>query len=318
MRILLTGANGFLGNHLQNLIKKSDYELFTFRSNEFDLRDENETQSLFEKYKPNIVINLAARLGGIGDNNLNPALYFEDNILIGMNVMKNCAIHKVNKLINIGTVCSYPRDLTTPFRESQLWDGYPEGTNSAYGIAKRSLIAYSNALNRQYDLNTINLLLANLYGEGDDFRPETSHVIPAIIRKVDESIVKSSDKITVWGDGTPSRDFLYVKDAATLIFNCISSTFSGIEVGPINLASGIEITINELVDEICRQMKFSGQIYFDKTKPNGQPKRLLDISKSKSFLGFSKPMEFKNGLQNTIEFFYNNRDKILNQKIKYV
>jgi nucleoside-diphosphate-sugar epimerase len=317
MKVLLTGGYGFLGTHVDGLLNKKGYKTIKFRSSECDLTNEENTFSLIKKVKPDAIIHMAARLGGIGDNNQNPAFYFEDNIKIGLNVLKSSAKLKVSKLISIGTVCSYPRDLKTPFNENDLWNGFPEGTNSAYGIAKRALISYSEALSKQFGLNTINLLLANLYGPGDDFREETSHVIPALIRKMDYANECNLNSISVWGDGSPTRDFLYVKDAASGILCALESNIDGILSGPINIASGEELSIKELVNSIKNIMNFGGDVYFDKTKPNGQPKRLLDINKSKLLLNYEPVYSFENGLNNSIQYFLENKVMIENQKQKY-
>lgn len=316
-KILLTGGYGFLGSHVAELLETKGYETIKFRSSEYNLTNEDEVFMLIQKFQPDAIIHMAARLGGIGDNNENPALYFEDNMRIGLNVLKVSAILKINKIINIGTVCSYPRDLKIPFREDELWNGFPEGTNSAYGIAKRALVSYSEALNKQYKLNTINLLLANLYGPKDDFREETSHVIPALIRKIDFAKQNNLDSILVWGDGSPTRDFLHVNDAAKGIVNALESNIDGKANGPINIASGVEISIKQLVIILKKLMDFDGSIIFDKTKPNGQPKRLLDISKSKLLLNYEPSYLFENGLKESVLYYLNNKEFILNQKIKY-
>ena len=317
-KVLLTGGYGFLGTHVDNILAKNSYIINKFRSSDFDLTSEEQTYELINKFRPDAIIHMAARLGGIGDNNKNPSLYFEQNMKIGLNVLKISAEFKIKKLINIGTVCSYPRDLQTPFKENNLWNGFPEGTNSAYGIAKRALISYSEALNKQYNLNTVNLLLANLYGPGDDFREETSHVIPAIIRKIDNAKKCSINSINVWGDGTPTRDFLYIKDAAKGILKSLNSDINGIKEGPINLASGRELSIEDLVKKLCEFMQFKGSVNYDKSKPNGQPKRLLDITKAKRLLNFSPEFSFDDGLAESVKYFYENENAIKNLKKKYL
>ena len=316
-KILLTGGFGFLGVHVDDLLSKNGFQVIKFRSSKCDLTNEDDTYEYIKKIKPDVIIHMAARLGGIGDNNRNPSLYFEQNMKIGLSLLKNSAKLKIKKLINIGTVCSYPRDLKTPFQEKDIWNGFPEGTNSAYGIAKRALISYSEALNKQYGLNTINLLLANLYGPGDDFREETSHVIPAIIRKIDDAKKYNINSINVWGDGTPTRDFLYVKDAAKGILNSLNSDINGIKEGPINIASGRELSIKDLVEKLCEFMQFAGSINYDKSKPNGQPKRLLDISKAKKLLNFSPEFSFVDGLAESVKYFYKNKEEIEKLKSKF-
>lgn len=305
MKVLLTGGNGFLGKEIQRLLLKDGIDFHVFRSSEFDLRDENQVLQLFQQYQPSHVINAAARLGGIGDNQRSPVNYFRDNMLIGMNVVDACQRFRVNRLVQVGSVCSYPKLSPSPFQEKNVWNGYPEETNAAYGIAKRSLIALSEAYARQYDLNTVNILLANLYGPGDDFRDATSHVIPAIIKKIAHGIKHESPTIEVWGDGSPTRDFLFITDAAAGIVKALkSSTVRNVD--PINLGTGKETSIREVVENLVELMGYRGGIYFDTSKPNGQPKRVLDISLAREDLDFEPKTELVEGLSTTIDFYLNN------------
>lgn len=312
--MLLTGGNGFLGSFIyKELIK--DFKVIRFGSKEYDIRDYFQAKEIVEKYKPDYIVHAAARLGGIGDNKLNPAHYFYDNIMMGINMLNIASKIKLTKFVNIGTVCSYPKELPVPFKEENLWDGLPEPTNSAYGLSKKSVIDYSIALNKQFGFPCINLLLANLYGINDDFRDETSHVIPAIIKKIDFAIANKKKSISVWGDGTPTRDFLNVKDAARAVKLALISDH--MDPFPVNIATGKENTINKVITLIKDKMSFSGSINFDTSKPNGQPVRVLDIKKALSFFNFKANICLENGLNDVIIHFYNKKSKILNMKKKY-
>ena len=242
--ILITGGAGFLGQHVFQEIK-SNYptsQIIVPRSKDVDLRDRESTLAYFSKIKPDIVIGIAARLGGIGDNRKFPANYFYDNITIGINTVDGARLSNASKLILIGTVCSYPKITPVPFKEEDLWNGYPEPTNGAYGISKKAVAEYALAVNKQFGLNVVNLLLTNLYGPGDDFRDETSHVIPAIIKKMIAAKNNNTQEISAWGDGSPTRDFLYVKDAARAIVRSINCSYSN----PINVGNGKDISIKAL------------------------------------------------------------------------
>ncbi|MDC0654344.1 NAD-dependent epimerase/dehydratase family protein [Flavobacteriaceae bacterium] len=314
-KVLLTGGYGFLGENIYQLLLEKGFNVFRFRSNQYDLRKFIQVSELFKLEKPDLVINAAARLGGIGDNQSNPVDYFRDNMLIGMNVLENSAIHDVNRVIQIGTVCSYPKMTKVPFIESDIWNGYPEDTNAPYGIAKRALISFSDALKRQYDLKTTNILLANLYGPGDDFRPGTSHVIPALIKKIIDAKEHSRKDLPVWGDGSPTRDFLFVKDAAEAIVKSLDIDIS--TINPINIASGKETSIKELVELLILKLKFNGEIDFDTTKPNGQPKRLLCVKLAKDLLNWKSNTNFDTGIDKTIDYYLKNKSKIDSQGSKY-
>lgn len=312
-RILLTGGYGFLGSVLYQKLCLS-YDVIRFRSSEFDLRKESDTVKLFSKVRPDIVVNAAARLGGIGDNQAHPADYFRDNMLIGLNVFRQSQIFEVQKVVQIGTVCSYPKLIPTPFTEEDLWNGFPEGTNSAYGISKRALISYAEAIHKQFGTEIITVLLANLYGPGDDFRDETSHVIPAIIKKMDNALATNSNEVSIWGDGTPTRDLLYVDDAAEGISAVI---LSDVQVGAYNIATGVETSIKDLVELIAKKTGFKGKLIFDKSKPNGQPKRLLNISKILAATDWKPMTILHEGIENTIEYYRKNKDNIASLERKY-
>lgn len=316
-KVLITGGYGFLGNEIfQKINKNENFEVYRFRSSEFDLTKSIQAELLFKQIQPNYVIHAAARLGGIGDNQKSPASYFKTNMKIGLNVLELSAIHKIDKLINIGTVCSYPKYSPTPFKEENLWNGFPEKTNSAYGISKRALFSYSEALNQQYDLQSTNLLLANLYGPGDDFRVGTSHVIPALIRKIDDAINQSKDFIEVWGDGSPTRDFLYVSDAANIICNFLNTNKEKPQE-PINVGTGTETSIKYLIELISELMGFNGDIIYDPNKPNGQPQRVLNIERLIEIQGILNFTELKEGLKETIRFYSKNKESIRTQKSKF-
>jgi GDP-L-fucose synthase len=312
-KILLTGGYGFLGSVLYQKLGLN-YDVIRFRSSEFDLRKESDTIKLFSKVRPDIVVNAAARLGGIGDNQAHPADYFRDNMLIGMNVFRQSQIFEVQKVIQIGTVCSYPKLIPTPFTEEDLWNGFPEGTNSAYGISKRALISYAEAIYKQFGTEIVTVLLANLYGAGDDFRDETSHVIPAVIKKVDNALATNSNEVSIWGDGTPTRDLLYVDDAAEGISAVIQSD---VQVGAYNIATGVETSIKDLVELIAKKMGFEGELIFDSSKPNGQPKRLLNISKILADTDWKPETILQKGIEDTIEYYRQNRDNISSLERKY-
>jgi nucleoside-diphosphate-sugar epimerase len=316
-KVIITGAKGFLGTYVVNYLKPvlSDENLIIPRSKECDLRDKDVTFNYFKKHNPDYIINLAARLGGIGDNRANPALYFYDNISIGLNVIEACRqIKNVKKLVYIGTVCSYPKFTPAPFKESDLWKGYPEETNAPYGIAKKSVMVYSEAVYQQYNFLTNNILLTNLYGPGDDFRDQTSHVIPALIKKIHNAKLNKELSIHAWGDGSPSRDFLYAKDAALgIIQACVYLNTTN----PINLGSSKEISIKQLTETIMDLMDYNGNINWDTSKPNGQPRRLLDINLAKNLINFNPLTSFKEGLKETIKYYIDNQSTLDGLAPKY-
>lgn len=300
--VMVTGGAGFLGSHLVEELKKRnrDSDIFIPRSSEYDLRKKPEIKQAYEDSNPDIVIHLAATVGGIGANKENPGRYFYNNAIMGIELIEQARQYKVDKFTTIGTVCSYPKHTEIPFREENLWDGYPEETNAPYGIAKRGLLTQIKAYKKQYDFNGIYLIPVNLYGPRDDFDLETSHVIPAIIRKCIEAKERNDDYITAWGTGNPTREFLYVKDAARGI---LAATEKYNKTEPVNLGSGQEISIKSLIEMIADFTNFNGEIKWDTSKPDGQPRRCLDISKAKEEFSWETRIHLEKGLKKTIEWF---------------
>jgi len=300
--VMVTGGAGFLGSHLvEDLRSRSDgVEVFVSRSEEYDLREKRDIQRAFEDSGADTVIHLAATVGGIGANRENPGRYFYDNAVMGIELIERARQFGVEKFTAVGTVCSYPKHTEVPFSEDDLFDGYPEETNAPYGIAKKALLTQLWAYRRQYDFDGIYLLPVNLYGPRDDFDPETSHVIPAIIRKCIEARERGEESITAWGTGSPTREFLYVKDAAEGILDA-TERYDGRE--PVNLGSGTEISIRELVERIVDATGFDGAVEWDTSKPDGQPRRCLDTSRARERFGWEAETPFEEGLRETIDWY---------------
>jgi GDP-L-fucose synthase len=302
-KIVVTGGAGFLGTYVvDKLHKRSCKSVFVPRSRDYDLRKESDIIRLFEDAGPDIVIHLAAVAGGIGANRKNPGRFFYDNLIMGVQLIEQARLFGVSKFVAIGTICSYPKFTPVPFKEEEIWNGYPEETNAPYGLAKKMMLVQSQAYREQYNFNSISPLPVNLYGPGDNFDLETSHVIPALIRKCLDAIKSGSDKIVVWGDGSPTREFLYVEDCAEGI---LLATEKYDKSDPVNLGSGFEVSIKDLVSLIARLTGFKGKITWDKTKPNGQPRRCLDTSKAEREFGFKAKTGLERGLVNTIEWYRN-------------
>jgi len=308
-KILITGAWGFVGRHLvKNLLEKrkiSKKNLFLPKFKSFDLRKWESCQKAVKNQ--DIVIHLAARVGGIGLNREIPGEMFYDNLIMGAQLMEAARQAGVKKFVAIGTICSYPKFTKTPFREKDLWLGYPEETNAPYGLAKKMLLVQSQAYREQYGFNSINLLPVNMYGPEDNFDPKSSHVIPALIKKVCEAKKKGKKYIDVWGTGKATREFLYVEDGAEGI---LLATERYEKSQPVNLGSGMEISIKNLVKLICKLTDFNGEIKWDSSKPDGQPRRLLDTSRAKKEFGFQAKTNFKQGLKATIDWFLKNEKKL--------
>ncbi|MBI5701750.1 GDP-L-fucose synthase [Candidatus Saganbacteria bacterium] len=300
-KVVVTGGSGFLGSFVVDRLKeKGCNNVFVPSSKDFDLIEGECVKKMYQEAKPEIVIHLAAKVGGIGANRSNPAGFFYDNLMMGVQLIEQARKFGVKKFVTIGTICSYPKFTPVPFKEEMLWEGYPEETNAPYGIAKKALLVQSQAYRAQYNFNAIYLLQVNLYGPRDNFDLETSHVIPAVIRKCLEAIKNNDAKIVVWGSGKPTREFLFVEDAAEGIV-LASEKYDGAD--PINLGAGFEISMKDLVELICKLTGFNGELVWDKTKPDGQPRRMLDVSRAQKEFGFKSKTNFEEGLKKTIEWY---------------
>jgi len=305
-KIVVTGGAGFLGTYVvKKLEERGCNEIFIPRSEHYDLVEMEAVKRLYQEARPDIVIHLAAKVGGIGANMRTPGRFFYDNLMLGVQMMEQARLFGVEKFVAIGTICAYPKFTPIPFREEDLWDGYPEETNAPYGLAKKMLLVQSQAYRQQYGFNSIFLLPVNLYGPGDNFDLESSHVIPALIRKVMEAKERRDKSIVAWGSGRVSREFLYVEDAAEGIVLATEKYNKG---APINLGAGFEISIKDLAELICELVGFSGEIEWDTSKPDGQPRRCLDTSKAKEEFGFEARTDFREGLGKTIEWYIEHRE----------
>ncbi len=304
-RILLTGGAGFLGQVVARLLEERDAgELIVPRRAAYDLTEQAAVRDLYRQTRPEIVIHLAAEVGGIGANRANPGRYFFANMAMGLNVIEEARVAGVEKVVQVGTVCAYPKFASVPFREDDLWSGYPEETNAPYGIAKKSLLVMLQSYRQQYGLNGIYLLPVNLYGPGDNFDLESSHVIPAVIRKFVTAREQGDAEVVAWGTGAASREFLYVDDAARAIV-LATERYDGAE--PVNVGTSHEITIKELVELIARLTDYTGSIRWDRSKPDGQPRRTLDTTRARQLFGFEAEVELEEGLKQTIAWWEANR-----------
>ncbi len=303
-KILLTGGYGFLGQKIyKELLKEGTKEksMYRPRRSNLDLRVQKNCAKAVKKV--DLVIHLAADVGGIGYNREHPGKLFYDNAIMGINLIEEARKAKVKKFVQVGTVCGYPKFTPVPFKEKDIWNGYPEETNAPYGLAKKMLLVQLQAYRQEYGFNGIYLLPTNLYGPGDNFNPKSSHVIPALIKKFVEGVKKNKKEVVVWGTGKPSREFLYVDDAARGI---VMAAKSYEKAEPVNLGSKREVTIKQLVSIIGKLIGFKGKIVWDKTKPNGQPRRKLDVSRAKKEFGFTSKVNFEQGLQKTMEWYKKN------------
>lgn len=300
-KIVVTGGAGFLGSFVVEKLKKAGCEnIFIPRSADYDLVQREACQRLYRDAMPDIVIHLAARVGGIGANSANPGSFFYDNLMMGVQLIEEGRLFGLEKFVALGTICAYPKFTPVPFKEDDLWNGYPEETNAPYGLAKKMLLVQSQAYRQQYGFNSIYLLPVNLYGPKDNFDPASSHVIPALIKKCVEAKKGGSSSITVWGTGKATREFLYVEDAAEGIL-LATEKYDGSE--PVNMGTGFEISIKDLIDIIARLTGFTGEIIYDTTKPDGQPRRCLDISRAYSEFGYKAKVGFEEGLKRTIDWY---------------
>ncbi|MEK6285242.1 MAG: GDP-L-fucose synthase [Acidobacteriota bacterium] len=304
-RICVTGGDGFLGKRVVARLRESGCaNVFVASHRDYDLVRGDDVESLYREIKPDVLIHLAAVVGGIGANRENPGRFFYENMMMGVQLIEAARHHSVEKFVQLGTVCAYPKFARVPFREDDLWNGYPEETNAPYGIAKKALLVQAQGYRDQYGLNAIYLLPVNLYGPDDNFDPASSHVIPALIKKCVDAVERGASAIEVWGTGSATREFLYVDDAAEGIV-LAAEKYNGRE--PINLGSGIEISIRALVELIAGETGFSGEIVWDTTKPDGQPRRALDVTRAAELLGFRARTDFSEGLRRTVEWYRKRR-----------
>ncbi len=297
--IVVTGGKGFLGQAVTGKLNNLG-NVIPLNSSMYDLRSYEQTEKMYQDLKPNIVVHLAATVGGIGANKNNPGLFIEENLIMGYNTIKLAKEYNVQKFVMLGTVCAYPKHCNVPFKEEDLWNGYPEETNAPYGIAKKTLMQLIQSYNQQYGFNGINLIPVNMYGPSDNFHPKSSHVIPALILKFQQAIDDGHKPVEIWGTGQASREFLYVDDCATAIQQAIISYNNP---QPVNVGTGREITIMELAQKLQRIMGHKGSIWFNSEHPDGQPRRCLDTSKAKYYFGFEAKVDLDAGLQSTIEWF---------------
>jgi GDP-L-fucose synthase len=300
MNVLVTGGGGFLGSHLVERLRTDGTEPFVARRADYDLTDATATARLFEDARPELVFHLAAEVGGIGANRDHPGRYWYANLVMGANVLEQARLREVPKTVLLGTICAYPKFAPVPFREDDLWDGYPEETNAPYGVAKKALLVGAQAYREQYGTNAIYLLPVNLYGPADNFDLETSHVIPALIRKMIDAGERGEDEVVLWGDGTPTREFLFVEDCAEAL-QLAAQRYDGGE--PVNVGSGEEIAIRDLATLVAELTGFEGEVMWDTSKPNGQPRRRLDVSRAEELFGFRARTSLREGLERTIAWY---------------
>lgn len=303
-RVMVTGGRGFLGRNVVRNLQARGGEVFVVDTDHYDLRLLEDIRRALSDGQPQVVIHLAARVGGIGANREHPAEFFYDNLMISVPLLHESWARGVEKFIALGTICCYPKLTPVPFREENLWNGYPEETNAPYGLAKKMLLVQSQAYRQQYGFNSIFLMPVNLYGPGDNFDPASSHVIPALIKKCVDAQQAGEDHIEVWGDGSPTREFLYVEDAAEGIL-LAAERYNQSE--PVNLGSAFEISIKDLVETIARHTGFAGRIVWDNNQPNGQPRRKLDTTRAKEYFGFESHVPFEEGLKKTMEWYLSAR-----------
>jgi GDP-L-fucose synthase len=307
-RVVVTGGAGFLGSVVvAQLRQQGCRDIWVPRSQDYDLVQMDAVQRLYDDAAPDIVLHLAARVGGIGANQANAGRFFYDNLMMGTQLMEVGRQRGLEKFVALATICAYPKYTPVPFREDDLWSGYPEETNAPYGLAKKMMLVQAQAYRQQYGFNAIVLFPVNLYGPGDNFDMQTSHVIPALIRKCVEAQAKDESRVVLWGDGSPSREFLYVEDAARAILMA-AEHYNGAE--PVNIGTGEEITIQNLAHLIAYEVGYQGELVWDTSKPNGQPRRCLDTTRAKQLFGFEAEYLLQKGLSLTVEWFINNRHDV--------
>ncbi|HEY0170019.1 MAG TPA: GDP-L-fucose synthase [Pyrinomonadaceae bacterium] len=300
-RVCVTGGGGFLGRVVvASLRERGCSEVFVVRRRDYDLVKGADVERLYRDARPQVVVHLAAVVGGIGANRENPGRYFYENLMMGVQLIEGARLHAVEKFVQVGTICAYPKFTPVPFKEDDLWEGYPEETNAPYGIAKKALLVQCQAYRDQYGMNAVYLLPVNLYGPADNFDPQTSHVIPALIKKFVDARARGASRVEVWGTGAATREFLYVDDAAEGIV-LAAERYDGRE--PVNLGSGEEMSIRELASVIAAETGFDGEIVWDASKPDGQPRRALDVTRAAELFGFRARVGFAEGLRRTVEWY---------------
>lgn len=305
-RITVTGGKGFLGGHLIKKLQDKDYQKIAVAGRpEYDLVNLGDIQRMYEATMPDVVIHLAAKVGGIGFNQEHPASLFYDNIMMGVQLIHEGYLRRIDKFVALGTICAYPKFTPVPFKEDDIWNGYPEETNASYGLAKKMMLVQSQAYRNQYGFNSIFILPVNLYGPGDNFDPRSSHVIPALIKKCVDAVASKEQEIVVWGTGKATREFFYVEDAAEAIILAMEKYNKS---DPVNIGAGFEISIRDLVGLIIDLTGFKGRVIWDETKPDGQPRRMLDTAKAYHEFGFKARTDFRLGLEKTIEWYKSHRD----------
>lgn len=307
-RVCVTGGAGFLGSFIiENLKERGCENIFIPQFENYNLVELNDIRRMYDDARPDIVIHLAAVVGGIGANRENPGRFFYENLMMGIQLIHEGYLRGIEKFVAIGTICAYPKFTPVPFSEDELWNGYPEETNAPYGLAKKMLLVQSQAYRQQYDFNSIFLLPVNLYGPRDNFDPASSHVIPALVKKIYDAQKEGAKEIVVWGDGSPSREFIHARDAAEGIV-LAAERFNKDEA--VNIGAGFEITIKDLVEKISRLMEFEGEIVWDTSKPNGQPRRCLDTGRAEREFGFKAEIGFEEGLRETIDWYRSKADSM--------
>lgn len=309
-RIVITGGAGFLGTHLRQKLEAhgvAESQMLVPLIEDYDFTKEADVIRMYREMRPDVVIHLAAEVGGIGANRENPGRFFYSNMAMGLHLIEQARLHGLKKFVQVGTICAYPKFTPVPFREEDLWNGYPEETNAPYGIAKKSLLVMLQGYRQQYGLNGIYLLPVNLYGPGDNFNPASSHVIPALIKKCVDAVEQGQDHIVCWGTGSASREFIYAADAAEGIV-LAAEKYNGAD--PVNIGAGFEITIKDLIEKIARLTGFKGHIQWDPSKPDGQPRRCLDTSRAREKFGFTARTDFDSGLKQTIDWYRAHRAQL--------